>query len=52
MIEPNVRPVEIVDDEHAAILKRLIMAARHPDVAIIDDETAERLIAELGLKHA
>lgn len=32
--------------------KRLIMLARHPDVAVIEDADAEILISALGLKEA
>lgn len=35
-----------------SVLKDIIMRLRSPDVAAIDDVTAERLIRELGLAHA
>ena len=35
-----------------SVLKRIIMRLRCPDIGAISDATAERLIAELGLKHA
>lgn len=38
--------------EEPARQKQIIMIARHPDVAVISDETAEALIRDLGLQEA
>jgi len=39
-------------EDTAALLKATIMRLRAPDIAAISDEEAERLISDLGLKHA
>lgn len=44
--------VERSDEKAAALLKDSIMRLRAPDVGAISDAEAERMIAEMGLKHA